>query len=270
MATSVSRVRSETLRTLPDDNVRQILWRFADRYDDLQMGGELSPGEVARGPVWRAWSPAGSVAPMSGPSKSPRCLRPSTSPASPPCSWIPRKSGYLAGPKNLALALTAFELAWVDAYGAICDVLLWPRSTSAAPEQRAHYMALAVPPAPERHPWRGAFRLTEPFPTLARIPAYSSGKLHVAEWADGKEPLLRVEKRGRFITNMGFANFVTAAVDSGDNCIKGSCIVIVEESDPACSTEACSPASSYISSRPPAIRSSMCSCRSAESLAVTP
>ena len=36
MATSVSRMRSETLRTLPDDNVRQILWRFADRYD-LQM-----------------------------------------------------------------------------------------------------------------------------------------------------------------------------------------------------------------------------------------
>ena len=54
----------------------------------------------------------------------------------------------------------------------------------------------------------------------------------MAEWADGKEPLLRVEKRGRFITNMGFANFVTAAVDSGDNRIKGSCIVIVEESDP--------------------------------------
>ena len=27
----------------------------------------------------------------------------------------PEQGGYLAGPKNLALALTAFELAWVDA-----------------------------------------------------------------------------------------------------------------------------------------------------------
>ena len=41
-----------------------------------------------------------------------------------------------------------------------------------------------------------------------------------------------MEKRGRFITNMGFANFVTAAVDSGDERIKGSCIVIIEEGDP--------------------------------------
>ena len=49
MATTVSRVRSETLRTLPDDNVRQILWRFADRYD-LQMLVQ-SAREAARGPV---------------------------------------------------------------------------------------------------------------------------------------------------------------------------------------------------------------------------
>jgi len=37
-----------------------------------------------------------------------------------------------------------------------------------------------------------------------------------------------VEKRGRFITNIGFANFVTAAVDSGDDRIKGSCMVILK------------------------------------------
>ncbi len=40
-----------------------------------------------------------------------------------------------------------------------------------------------------------------------------------------------MSKRGRFITNMGFANFVTAAVDSGDPRIKGSCMVILEEND---------------------------------------
>ena len=58
------------------------------------------------------------------------------------------------------------------------------------------------------------------------------GKVRVAEWEEGKEPVLQVEKRGRFITNMGFANFVTAAVDSADPRIKGRCMVILEEGDP--------------------------------------
>ena len=58
------------------------------------------------------------------------------------------------------------------------------------------------------------------------------GKVRVAEWNEGEEPILQVEKRGRFITNMGFANFVTAAVDSDDPRIKGTCMVILEETDP--------------------------------------
>ena len=41
-----------TLRTLPSDDVRQILWRFADRYD-LQMLVQSARG-VARGPVLAA------------------------------------------------------------------------------------------------------------------------------------------------------------------------------------------------------------------------
>ena len=40
-----------------------------------------------------------------------------------------------------------------------------------------------------------------------------------------------MDKRGRFITNIAFANFVTAAVGSDDERIKGSCIVILEETD---------------------------------------
>ena len=58
------------------------------------------------------------------------------------------------------------------------------------------------------------------------------GKVRVAEWKEGQEPILQVDKRGRFITNMGFANVVTAAVDSDDPRIKGSCMVILEEADP--------------------------------------
>ena len=59
-----------------------------------------------------------------------------------------------------------------------------------------------------------------------------NGKIGIAEWKPGEEPTLQVEKRGRFITNIGFANFVNAAVDSGDERIKGSCMVILEEGDP--------------------------------------
>jgi hypothetical protein len=58
-----------------------------------------------------------------------------------------------------------------------------------------------------------------------------SGKVSVAEWKDGEEPWLQVDKRGRFITNIAFANFVTAAVNSDDPRIKGSCVVILEEGD---------------------------------------
>ena len=50
MAT-MSKRTTETLRTLPGDDVRQILWRFADRYD-LQMLVQSARG-VARGPVAR-------------------------------------------------------------------------------------------------------------------------------------------------------------------------------------------------------------------------
>jgi alkylation response protein AidB-like acyl-CoA dehydrogenase len=58
------------------------------------------------------------------------------------------------------------------------------------------------------------------------------GKVRIAEWKEGEEPMLQVEKRGRFITNMGFANFVTAAVESDDPHLKGTCMVILEETDP--------------------------------------
>ena len=110
----------------------------------------------------------------------------------------------------------------------------WRRSTSAAPpEQVNHYKTLAAPPqtGEDRKPWRGAFALTEPLPYVGVDTGILSGKLRVAEWKDGEEPMLQVDKRGRFITNIAFANFVTAAVTSDDPRIKGSCVVILEEGD---------------------------------------
>jgi alkylation response protein AidB-like acyl-CoA dehydrogenase len=235
MATSVSKVRSETLRTLPDDNLRQILWRFSDRFD-LQMLVQ-SVREVARGPVARLVA-QGARHDHEWTEKKAVLLQAFDQFGVTAVFMDPEEGGYIAGPKNLALALTAFELAWVDAGAATCSLAgclaLAPIHERGTPEQQAHYMALAVPPAPgeDRHPWRGAFCLTEPIPYVGVDTGMLSGKLRVAEWHDGEEPLLRLEKRGRFITNMGFANFVTAAVDSADERIKGSCVVIVEESDP--------------------------------------
>jgi alkylation response protein AidB-like acyl-CoA dehydrogenase len=102
------------------------------------------------------------------------------------------------------------------------------------PEQVAHYMPLVCPPAPgeDRAATRVAFALTEPIPFVGVETGLLSGKMRVLSWDEGKEPVLNIDKRGRFITNMDFANVVTAAVDSADPRIKGSCIVILEKSDP--------------------------------------
>jgi alkylation response protein AidB-like acyl-CoA dehydrogenase len=94
-------------------------------------------------------------------------------------------------------------------------------------------MTLSAPPQPgeDRKPWRGAFALTEPIPYVG----VDTGMLNAASYASRVErrpgTLLQVDKRGRFITGIAFANFVTAAVNSSDPRIKGSCVVILEESD---------------------------------------
>jgi len=235
MATTVSKVQSESLRTLPDDSVRQILWRFADRYD-LQMLVQ-SAREVARGPVARLVA-QGERATHEWTAKKAVLLDAFDQFGITSVFADPEHGGYIAGPKNFALALIAFELAWVDAgaaTGSLAGCLaLAPIHERGTPEQVSRYMALCVPPQPgeDRKVWRGAFCLTEPIPYVGVDTGMLSGKLRVSEWKDGEEPMLQVEKRGRFITNMGFANFVTAAVDSDDERIKGSCIVIVEEGDP--------------------------------------
>jgi alkylation response protein AidB-like acyl-CoA dehydrogenase len=134
--------------------------------------------------------------------------------------------------------LVAFELAWVDAgaaTGSLAGCLaLSPIHERGTPEQRDYYMARCAPASPgeDRKPWRGAFCLTEPIPYVGVETGMLGGKLRIAEWDAGAEPVLHVEKRGRFITNMGFANFVTAAVESDDPRIKGTCVVILEETDP--------------------------------------
>ena len=225
-----------TLQTLPGDDLRQIMWRFADRYD-LHMMVQATRA-VARGPVARAvangernthdWTPAKA-----------ELLKHFDEAGITSAFMDPSEGGYIEGPKNLALALLAFELSWVDAGAATASLAgnlgLSPIHERGTPEQRACYMSKAVPAkqaAAGQAPWRYAFALTEPLPFVGVETGMLAGKVRVAEWQEGQEPLLQVDKRGRFITNMGYANVVTAAVDSDDPKIKGSCMIILEETDP--------------------------------------
>jgi len=224
----------DVLRTLPGDDVRQILWRFADRYD-LQMLVQSSRA-VARGPVARLVA-EGARNSHEWTDQKAQLLKAFDESGITALFMDPAQGGFVEGPKNLAMALIAFELSWVDAGAATCSLAgnlgLAPIHERGTPEQRDTYMRHAVPPQPgeDREIWRGAFSLTEPLPYVGVETGLLGGKVRVAEWEDGKEPMLQVDKRGRFITNMGFANFVTAAVDSADPRIKGSCMVILEQTD---------------------------------------
>jgi len=233
MATAVA-PDVKTMHTLPGDAVRQIQWRFADRFD-LQMLVQSSRA-VARTTVAQMvaagerntheWTPAKAE------------MMEAFDRAGITAAFMePEEGGFIAGPKNLALSLAAFELAWVDggaATGSLASFLaLAPIHECGTAEQINHYKTLAAPAqaGEDRKPWRGAFVLTEPLPYVGIDTGMLSGKLRVAEWKDGEEPILQADKRGRFITNIAFANFVTAAVASDDARIKGSCMVILEEGD---------------------------------------
>jgi alkylation response protein AidB-like acyl-CoA dehydrogenase len=235
MATPALKTHPETLQTLPGDDVRQLMWRFAERYD-LQMLVQSARG-VARGPVARLVAEGGRNEHEWTERKNELLAHYDASGIT-AAFMDPEEGGFISGPKNLALSLAAFELAWVDAgaaTGALAGFLgLSPIHERGTPEQVRHYMTLAAPakPGEDRRPWRAAFALTEPIPYVGVDTGMLSGKVSVAEWKEGQEPVLQVEKRGRFITNMGFANFVTAAVDTGDPRIKSSCLVILEETDP--------------------------------------
>ncbi len=223
------------MSTLPGDDVRQIMWRFADRYD-LQMVVQ-STRSVARGVVARMVADKQRHTHEWTPEKA--AMLKSFDEAGITAAFMePEQGGYISGPKNLVLAMIAFELCWVDAGAATAslanNLALEPIHEKGTPEQKQKYMGGCVPPKPgeNRKIIRGSFALTEPLPYVGVDAGMLSGRIRVAEWKEGQEPILQVEKRGRFITNMGYANFVTASVDSDDPRIKSSCMVILEENDP--------------------------------------
>lgn len=227
--------KREALKTLPSDDVRQLLWRFQDRYD-LQMLTQAARS-VARGLVARLVA-QGARNTHEWTAEKSQLLKAYDDAGITTCFMDPEQGGFIEGPKNLVLALVAYELAWVDAGAATGslagNLALSPIHERGTKEQKDYYMSRCVPPqaGEERKVWRGAFSLTEPLPYVGVETGLLCGKVRVAEWKEGQEPLLHVDKRARFITNMGFANFSTLAVDTDDPRIKSSCMVIVEETDP--------------------------------------
>ncbi len=222
---------SPTLQTLPSDELRAILWRFSDRYD-LSMLVQ-SARAVARGPVARLVA-NGARNSHEWTDEKNSLLEVFDSSGITSVFLEPAYGGFIEGPKNLAMALVAYELSWVDAGAATFSLAgnlgLAPIHERGTPEQRDHYMSLAAP-ADGRAAIRAAFALTEPIPFVGVETGLLGGKVKILSWKDGEDPVLHVDKRGRFITNMGFANVVTAAVDSADPRIKGSCLVILEKGD---------------------------------------
>src|SRR5579863_4982451 len=224
--------QTPVMLTLPSDAVRAIQWRFADRFD-LQMLVQSARG-VARGTVARLVA-AGERNTHEWTAAKSEMLEAFDRAGVTAAFMEPEEGGFIAGPKNLALSLAAFELAWVDGGAATASLAsflaLAPIHERGTQEQVTRYKTLAAPPQPgeDRVPWRGAFALTEPIPYVGVDTGMLSGRMSIAEWKDGEEPVLQVDKRGRFITGIAFANFVTAAVTSEDPRIKGSCVIILEE-----------------------------------------
>jgi alkylation response protein AidB-like acyl-CoA dehydrogenase len=129
----------------------------------------------------------------------------------------------------LPLACSLWELAWIDGGAAVCalsgalaQMVIRDFGTS---EQRARYLQQDV----MRH---GALCLTEPLPGAGSDATLVDGRIGIAEWRPGEQPMLEVEKRGRFTSHMDFADFVLAAVDSRDARFRGSCLVILEPAVP--------------------------------------
>lgn len=237
MMTAAATGRSEmewVLPALPTDALRQIMWRFSDRQELQEL--VLATRSVARGVVARLVAEGERNSCQWTESKS-RMLAAFDAAGISSLVVGAEHGGRIAGSRTLARALAAFELAWVDGGAAACSIALGfalaPLAEQATPPQRQEYLerCVARSSAPSSAVQHGAFCLTEPLPYAGVDTGVLSGKVRIAEWEEGREPILLVEKRGRLIGNMDFANFVLATVASDDPRIQGTCMILLEEGD---------------------------------------
>jgi hypothetical protein len=201
------------------DSVHQTMWRLSGRSD--LSGIAPTARRVAREVVAPAVA-AGARSTHEWTPQKARVLRALDDAGL--TSMVSRPGGGMA----LPLAVALWELAWVDAGAAVCclsgSLAHMAIRDTGTPAQRARYLDNPA----LRH---GALCLTEPLPGAGADAASLDGRIAVAEWEPGGEPVLAVEKRGRFTSHMDFAEFAAAAVDSRDARFQGSCLVILEPTD---------------------------------------
>ena len=154
--------------------------------------------------------------------------------------WTPAKAAVLAAldralspdpetacqpASTLSLALVAAELAVADGGAATCLLSGYLAHSVVrdfgTPEQQARYLDR------ERYP-HAALCLTEPPPGAGVDALTLTGTARLVV-PPGATPMLDVEKRGRLISHMEFADFVLLAVDSPG----GGCLIVAEPSDQA-------------------------------------
>ncbi len=222
-----------TMKMLPGDEVRQIMWRFAERFDiQMAVAGARS---VARGIVAKLVAD-GQRKTHEWTAEKQSMFDAYDASGVTAATLNADCGGLFEGPRNLAESLLTYETAWVDNGAATSSFVnalaMGPIAELGTPEQKKKYMTLCAPGNPSGKTWRGSFALTEPLPYVGVDTGVLCGRVSIAEWKEGEEPMIRVEKRGRFITNIAIADYVTIAVNSGDDRIKGSCMVVVEATDP--------------------------------------
>ncbi len=166
---------NKTMLTLPGDAVRQIQWRFADRFD-LQMLVQ-SARTVARGTVARLVA-AGERNTHEWTAAKNEMLEAFDRSGITAAFMEPEEGGFIVGPKNLALSLAAFELAWVDGGAATASLAsflaLAPIHERGTKEQVARLQDSRRPaasPAKTASPGAAPSPSLSPSPTSASIPA---------------------------------------------------------------------------------------------------
>jgi hypothetical protein len=136
---------ADALRTLPTDEIRQIMWRLSDRFDAADAGPGGARRRAGSGRAARGRRRSAPTSGRGGKAGAARRLRPLRAHRR---VLDPEHGGFIDGPKNLALALVAFELAWVDAGAATCSLAGQPRTR--ADSRARHARAALVLHAPAR------------------------------------------------------------------------------------------------------------------------
>jgi len=235
MTSVQSRDDAAMLPALPGDEVRSVMWRLTERPDLWEVAHAAR--SVARGLV-ATLVVEGERDTYEWTAKKSRLLEALDDAGVSSIFADPEFGGRIAGPKSMATALAAYELAWVDGGAATClialGLALQPIISAGTDEQRAAYLRVTVDSqggGVATKVMRGAFCLTEPLPYAGVDTGMLSGRVRVAEWKPNGTPILHVQKRGRFTNNMDFADFAVVAVASDDPRIQGTCMVILEEND---------------------------------------